>query len=319
MSPPAIGVIRPGLQTVVQDEGRWGWQASGIPVSGPMDPVSHRLANALVGNVRTAATLEATLVGPELEFDDERVVAVTGATFDLTANGSPVPHGRPFVVAPYTRLQFQARRTGARAYLAVEGGFDVPQVLGSRATHAPSAIGGWHGRALARGDRLPLGPVLRRRRRVGTRHPDWLRIPTAQGGASVVRVLPGPDVDRFRDGAIDDLQSSPYAVASDSDRVGYRLSGRPLRHSRGADAISDATPTGSIQVPGSEQPVLLMADGPTTGGYPRIATVIRADIGIAAQTAPGDLLSFRECTAAEALAALIAIEQWLMAFEAETS
>jgi antagonist of KipI len=285
-----------------------------------MDPLSHRLANALVGNMRTAATLEMALVGPELEFEDERVVAVTGGIFDVTASGRPVPHSSPFVVAPHARLRFGARGAGARAYLAVEGGFDVPQVLGSRATHVPSGMGGWNGRALVRGDRVPLGPPHAPHRPAVVRSKplgDSFRRGKAVPGQRVVRVLPGPDADRFVDGAIDTLQTAAYEVAADSDRIGYRLSGPALHHSRGADIISDATPVGSIQVPASGQPVLLMADGPTTGGYPRIATVICADIGVAGQAAPGDFLSFRLCTPAEALAALIAQEQQLMALEGE--
>lgn len=320
MNAASVHVVRPGLRTLVQDEGRWGSQARGIPVAGPMDPFSHRLANALVGNPRTAATLEMALAGPELEFEDVRVVAVTGGIFEIIASGNPVPHGIPFVVAPHARLKFGAREAGARAYLAVEGGFEVPQVLGSRATHVPSGMGGWNGRALVRGDRVPLGPPRAPRRLVTERlRPlgDSLRHPTALTGQGAVRVLPGPDVDRFVDGAIDTLQAAAYEVAGDSDRIGYRMTGPALRHSRGADIVSDATPVGSIQVPASGQPVLLMADGPTTGGYPRIATVIRADIGIAGQAAPGDFLSFRVCTTAEALAALIAQEQQLMALEGE--
>jgi len=320
VSAASVYVVRPGLRTLVQDEGRWGSQARGIPVAGPMDPFSHRLANALVGNARTAATLEMALAGPELQFEDERVVAVTGGNFEITASGSPVPHGSPFVVAPHARLTFGVRQAGARAYLAVEGGFDVPLVLGSRATHVPSGMGGWNGRALVRGDRVPLGPPLARRRfplerlrSIG----DSSKRGTAFAERGVARVLPGPDADRFVDGALDTLQATAYEVAGDSDRIGYRLTGPALHHSRGADIVSDATPIGSIQVPASGQPVLLMADGPTTGGYPRIATVIRADIGIAGQVAPGDFLSFRVCAAAEALAALIAQEQRLMALEEE--
>lgn len=283
-----------------------------------MDPFSHRLANALVGNMRTAATLEMALTGPELEFEDERIVAVTGGIFDVTASGSRVPHNSPFVVAPHARLRFGAREAGARAYLAVEGGFEVPHVLGSRATHVPSGMGGWHGRALVRGDQVPLGPPSAPHRFAAVR-PRWLdnsfRRGTAPNAQRILRVLAGPDADRFVDGAIGALQATAYEVAADSDRIGYRLTGTPLRHSRGADIVSDATPVGSVQVPASGQPVLLMADGPTTGGYPRIATVIRADIGIAGQAAPGDFLSFRLCTPAEALAALIAQEQQLMALE----
>lgn len=309
----SVFVLRPGLQTTVQDMGRWGFQSQGVPVAGPMDPFSHRLANALVGNPRTAATLEIALLGPELEFDDERVVAVAGAEFALTIDDGLAPHAQAFVVPAKSRLRFNARPRGARAYLAVDGGFDVPVVLGSRATHVSSGMGGWMGRALRRGDRIPLGlassHIARKRRRPAT---ALLEI----SPSPVVRVLPGPDGHRFAAEAIDALQSGPYIVSGESDRMGFRLRGPSLRHTRGADTISDAVPVGSLQVPGSGQPVLLMADRQTTGGYPKIGTVITADIGISAQTAPGDALAFRVCTAADALSALIARERQLMAVEA---
>jgi antagonist of KipI len=307
----SVYVLRPGLQTTVQDLGRWGWQSQGVPVAGPMDLFSHRLANALVGNPRMAATLEIALIGPEIEFDDERVVAVTGAEFAVTVNNSVAPHTRPFVVAPGSLLRFGERSRGARAYLAVDGGFDVPLVLGSRSTHVSSCTGGCAGRALLRGDRIPLGQPNNRHTRIRTGvyldHPFVL--------PAVVRVLPGPDRDRFDANAVDALQSEPYAVYGESDRIGFRLTGPRIQHSHGSDIISDATPVGSLQVPGSGQPLLLMADRQTTGGYPKIATVITADIGIAGQAAPGDRLSFRICTPAVALSALIASERQILAVE----
>jgi len=277
-----------------------------------MDPFSHRLANALVGNPRHAATLEVALLGPEIEFDDERVVAVTGAEFALTVDNGVAPYEQPFVVSAKSRLHFGARSRGARAYLAVDGGFDVPLVLGSRATHVFSGMGGWMGRALQRGDRVPLGPAnshgRQRLRGPSTTFSDIM--PPA-----VVRALPGPDRHRFVPEATDALQSGPYVISGESDRMGFRLQGPSVRHAQGADIISEATPVGSLQVPGSGQPVLLMADRQTTGGYPKIATVITADIGIAAQAAPGEVVTFRLCTPSDALAALIARERRLISIE----
>jgi biotin-dependent carboxylase-like uncharacterized protein len=317
MTAASIHVVRAGAQTTIQDEGRWGWQARGVPVAGPMDPFAHRLANALVGNRRTAATLEMALTGPELEFSDERVVAVTGAVFALTIDGAPVPHRSPFVVGAGARLRVGDRASGARAYVAIEGGFDVAPVLGSRATHLPSRIGGWAGRALKKGDRLPLAPRRADHRYTTDTHVAIATNVTAEPARTgVVRVLSGPDVNLFAEGALDALQSAPYEVTPESDRMGYRLAGPAIRHVRGADIISDATPVGSIQVPGSGQPVVLMADCATTGGYARLAVIIRADLGIAGQALPGDFLQFRVCSAAEALTALIAAEQRLMAIEA---
>lgn len=315
MSPRSIHVLRPGLLTTVQDLGRWGFQSQGVPVAGPMDAFSHRLANALVGNSRETATLEVTLIGPALEIEGDCVIAIGGAEFGVTVDGGAVPHAQPFEVSSRAKLEFGARRRGARAYLAVDGGFDVPLALGSRATHVPTGIGGVKGRPLRKGDRLPVGaPVRPRRTTRHTTHAHDTLLPSA-----VVRALRGPDDDRFRAEAFEALQSASYAIDPDSDRMGYRLHGLELRHSRGADIISDVTPMGSVQVPGSGQPILLMADRQTSGGYPRIATVISADLGVAGQRAPGESLTFRLCSAADALSALIARENALLALEGAPS
>ena len=308
-----IDVIAAGMQTTVQDLGRWGHQSIGVSVAGAMDPYAHRLANALVGNARTAATLEVTMRGPALQFHDDRTVAVAGGQFDLFLNDLPVPGGVRLSAAAGSVLRFGGRRVGARAYVAIAGGVDVPVVLGSRATHVPTAMGGFQGRALARGDRIPLGSQL----------PDDSRVPTQvtslvnSGSLAVVRVLAGPQDDRFAAGTLDLLTRAPYVVTAESDRMGFRLEGTPLVHRGAADIISDATPAGSIQVPASGQPVLLMADRQTTGGYAKLATVISADVGIAAQVAPGEQIQFRLCSRAEALTALVGREGPLLAIEPE--
>jgi antagonist of KipI len=309
---PSVCVIKPGMLTTIQDTGRWGFQARGVPVAGPMDPLSHRLANALVGNARDAALLEVTLLGPELEFEDERLVAVTGADFDLSLDGRATALNAPFTVAAGSHLRFGARRLGARAYLAVSGGIAVAPTLGSRSTHLVSAMGGLGGRALQAGDRLPLGdPSLRQ----GAALAPQEAVAALPDGRATIRVLPGPQADRFTADALEMLQSAPYTVARDSDRMGFRLEGPPLTYARGAEIISDATPLGVLQVPASGQPILLMADRQTTGGYPKIATVIAADIAIAGQLAPSDTIMFRVCTAQDAMKALIAQERALMALE----
>jgi antagonist of KipI len=307
-----VRVRKPGLLTTVQDRGRWNYQAMGVSVAGPMDLYSHRLANALIGNDEDAATLEVTLTGPELEFVDDRDVAVAGAEFDMAPAG--VRHLRAG-----DRLTLGPRIRGTRAYVAISGGIDTPKILGSRATHLPSAMGGFEGRALKAGDELPLGP------RVGppkgghyvrsVQSVRSVRLQTDQpaDNPTILRVLPGPQLDRFAADALDALQSAPYRIGTDSSRMGYRLTGPRLEHTRGADIISDATPLGALQVPASGQPILLMADRQTTGGYAKIATVISADISAAGQLAPGDEIRFTVCTPAEALAALIEQEQTLMA------
>jgi antagonist of KipI len=278
-----------------------------------MDPRSHRVANALVGNHPGAAALEVTLSGPDLEFDDERLVAVCGAEFALESGGRPQPMDAPFVVPAGSRVRFGSRGRGTRAYLAVSGGIDVQPVLGSRSTHVPTRMGGLAGRPLRAGDRLPLGSS-----------PRLLRVGTS--GASMawsradedvcLRVVAGPQHDRFVDDALGVLESEAYVVRADSDRMGFRLEGRPIGHRGSADLISDATPLGALQVPGSGQPVLLMADRQTTGGYPKIATVIAADMCLAGQLAPGNRVRFRVCTVQDALAALIRQERALMSLEA---
>jgi antagonist of KipI len=308
---PAVSVIKAGMLTTVQDTGRWGYQARGVPVAGPMDPVSHRLANALVGNGRFAALLEVTLIGPELEFDDERVVAMTGAQFELWLDGRPAPSGAPFMVCAGSRLRFGLRQLGARAYLAVSGGIAVPETLGSRATHLVSAMGGAGGRALMGGDRLPLGNPSPRGPALAPHDP----IAPLPDRHAILRVLPGPQADYFAPDSLDVLQSGPYTIGGNSDRMGFRLQGPRLIHARGADIISDATPLGVLQVPASGQPILLMADRQTTGGYPKIATVITADMAVAGQLAPNDTITFAVCTRADALKALIAQERVLMAVE----
>jgi antagonist of KipI len=307
-----VVVVKPGMLTTIQDAGRWGFQSSGVPVAGPMDPVSHRLANALVRNAPTAAGLEITLLGPELEFDDERVVAVAGAHFEIFLDGRAMPSNAPFIVSAGARLRFGPRRIGARAYLAISGGIVAPPTLGSRATHLISAMGGLAGRALVAGDVLPLGEPSDVYGSVSM--PQAAIVPLPDRHARI-RVLPGPQAEYFAPEALDALQSAPYAIASSSDRMGFRLEGPPLTHARGADIISDATPLGVLQVPASGQPILLMADRQTAGGYPKIATVITADMALAGQLGPGDTMSFVVTTMREAIAALIAQERALMAIE----
>ena len=309
---PDILVIKPGMLTTVQDLGRWGLQSRGVPVAGPMDPWSHRLANALVGNDGAAATLEITLLGPELEFEDERLAAVAGAEFEIVVDGRPAPWNTPFLIPGGSRLRFGRREQGVRAYLAIAGGIAVTPVLGSRATHVVSGLGGFAGRPLKSGDRLPLGDEVTARGPAPALESPMLPFPA---GEATVRVLPGPQHDYFAGDALDVLQSGPYVVAQNSDRMGFRLAGPVLAHARGADIISDATPLGVLQVPASGQPILLMADRPTAGGYPKIATVISADMAVAGQLSPGDSIVFRVCTMREAMAALIAQERFVMAVE----
>ena len=306
----SLVVIRPGMVTTIQDLGRWGYQHVGVPVAGPMDWYSHRLANQLVGNDADAAALEITLIGPELEALEPTTCVVQGAQFDATLNGEPVDVQRPFVIPTGRRLRFGARRNGARATLAVGGGFDVPAEFGSRSTSLISAMGAFDGRPLRAGDVLPV--VVQNRPPVpSTGRP--LKLP--EGGARV-RVIRGPHEARFTSKAVEDLFTSRFTITAQSNRMGYRLDGPPLAHAGSADILSDATPIGSLQVPASGQPILLMADRQTTGGYPKICTLITADLPIAGQLAPGDWIEFIECTRNEAVAALREREAMLQGSDA---
>jgi KipI family sensor histidine kinase inhibitor len=303
-----VTVVRPGLFTTIQDRGRWGHQSNGVPVGGALDKVSHRAANALVGNDAAAATLEITLLGPELRFESDAVVAVAGADLGARVDGADLPPNMSIACRRGAVLRFGERRSGSRAYVAIDGGLDVEPVLGSRATTALCGLGGVAGRALVSGDRLPLGPPSR---------PERVRrlvdpAPMPRGGARL-RVLPGPHQDFFPDHAFAHLQRTRFIVTPRSDRMGYRLEGARVPRLDGREMISDAAFIGGIQVPSSGEPILLMADRQTTGGYPQIATVITADLPLAGQLAPGDWIEFDICSRRDALTALVAQEGRLLA------
>jgi antagonist of KipI len=306
----SITVLRPGLLTTIQDGGRWGHQASGVPVSGPMDRVSHRMANALVGNDETAALLEATLLGPEIRIESSALVAVAGADLGARLDAEDVPLHRPIKCRPGSVLRFRERRSGARAYIAFGGGITTPAVLGSRATHTYCGLGGVQGRAIAVGDRLPLGSER------GISPWRVVNVPQrASAGGAKVRVLPGPQHDHFPAQALDLLQRTRFTVTSQSDRMGYRLEGGTIPRVEGHEMISDVTFAGALQVPPSGDPILLMSDRQTSGGYPQIAIVITADLPIAGQLAPGDWIEFEVCTRHQALSALIAQEGTILALQ----
>jgi KipI family sensor histidine kinase inhibitor len=305
-----VTVLKPGLFTTIQDPGRWAHQDRGVPVAGPMDRRSYRLANALVGNPADAAVLEATLVGPELRIEQPARVAIAGADLSASIDGASVAVDSTHTCGAGSVLRFGDRRRGTRAYVAFDGGIDVPVVLGSRATHVVSGLGGIDGRALKAGDRLPLGEPIHARRRSPGFSP--LRI---EGGARL-RIMRGPQDDYFDQSAFDLLQRTRFTVSPQSDRMGYRLripdAGSRIPAREGS-MISDAAFMGGLQIPPSGEPILLMADRQTTGGYPQVATVITADLPLAGQLAPGDWIEFELCTRSEAIAALREQEEALRA------
>jgi antagonist of KipI len=251
-----------------------------------------------VGNDADAATLEVTLAGPELRIEHGAMVAVAGADLQASIDGVSTPAGVTVVCRPGSVLRFGDRRSGARAYVAFDGGIDVRPILGSRATHVGAALGGLEGRALVAGDRLPL--ALATSHAVRAIAPRAIRI---DGGARL-RVLPGPQDDFFAEPAFTLLERTRFLVTTQSNRMGYRLSGARVPRIPNREMISDAAFVGGIQVPASGEPILLMSDRQTTGGYPQMATVITADLPLAGQLAPGDWVEFVRCTRSEAIAAL---------------
>lgn len=306
-----LTIVRPGLLTTIQDRGRFGHQAAGVPVAGPMDMFSHRLANQLVANDANAATLEITLIGPEIAVDVEIAVAITGAYFEVWCDDRLVPMSTSITIRRGQRLRFGKRIQGARAYLAVAGGVQTPVVLGSRATHLVCRMGGHEGRGLVAGDQLP---ILAGSRPGPTRKAVGFVLPTS--GRARLRVVPGPQADWFHADAMRAVSGVSFRISPRSNRMGYRLEGPPLARLSGAELISEPVGMGAIQVPGAGEPILLMADRQTAGGYPKIGHVISADLPLAAQLAPGEFIEFATCTRQEALAALIARERQLLRYSA---
>jgi len=303
-------VVDPGLLTTVQDLGRPGYQRLGIPPSGPLDRPAFVLANRLVGNPDGAAGLELTLRGPRLEARRACLVAVTGADMGLTINGQAAPGWTAVRLRPGDVVAFRMVTAGCRAYLAVAGGLDLPPVLGSRSTYLRGRLGGLDGRPLQKGDALPVGAPP-----AGLDRPAGRVVPEARrpGYPAEVecRVILGPQDDRFTPDGIAVFLGGPYEVAPQADRMGYRLKGPAIGHARGHDILSDGIPLGGIQVPGEGQPIVLLVDRQTTGGYTKIATVISTDIARIGQTRPGHRVRFRRVTLAEAHAALREARAWL--------
>ncbi|EAX48247.1 urea amidolyase related protein [Thermosinus carboxydivorans Nor1] len=296
-----ITVLNPGLFTTVQDYGRWGYQAFGMPVAGAMDRYAFRLANILAGNADNAAVLEMTLRGGSFRFEQDCLVAVCGADMQGMLNGQKIRNWSSFWVPAGSELTFDYAVTGCRAYLAVHGGIDIPIVLGSRSTYTRAGVGGYQGRQLQTGDQLPVG--CEGKYLAVPRHLPEQFIPQ-YGNHVQLRVLLGPQDDLFTTKGIDTLFTAVYTISSEADRMGYRLEGEKIEHSGKPDIVSDALCLGAIQVPGHGMPIVMMADRQTTGGYAKIGTVIGPDLPKLAQAKPGDTVSFVRCTDEEAVAAL---------------
>lgn len=292
----SIDVINGGILTTIQDSGRYGYQELGIPTSGAMDDYNFRLANILVGNKLDEAVLEMTYFGPTLKFNEDLTLAITGSDMSPKINGQAIPMFETIKVKAGDTLQFGKVNEGIRSYLAFGGSIDVPMVNGSKSTHIKTKMGGIDGRALKAKDILNIKK---------SREKTMRRIPEKYlpkfSHCNILRVVLGPQDDYFTEKGIHDLfRSGGYQVTKDFDRMGIRLKGTEIEHKETADIISDGTNFGSIQVPANGQPIILVADRQTTGGYTKIGNVITPDLPKLAQMTFLDKVLFQKVTIEEA-------------------
>ena len=302
----SIRVIKPGFFTTVQDLGRYGYAYFGISPAGAADPLSFRIANLLAGNEENAPALEMTLLGATLEFEESAVVAMTGASCECAIGHDRVMSNSAIEVPAGGVLQCGSMRDGARSYLAVQGGFDVPLVMGSASTFVAAHFGGFQGRRLQKGDMLRLRQHVasdHRLLKTGALDPLQRHHP--------LRVTRGAQQEWFGPEVFEKLFSSTYVVSEHSDRSGLRLQGEGLQPREHSQLLTDGIPLGAIQVPRDGHPIILFVDQQTTGGYPKIANVIAADMHRVGQLRPRDEVRFAEVTIAEAIQARREQELWL--------
>jgi antagonist of KipI len=309
-----IEVLRPGQLTTVQDLGRTGHRAEGVPVSGALDPVALRVANLMVGNPPGAAGLEITLTGPRLHFARNALVALAGGAIDAFAGHDAVPPLCAVRLRTGESLDLGGMRAGCRAYLAVAGGIVVEPVLESRSTYLLGGFGGHEGRALRTGDLLPAGATTPPH--FSGRRARWSVSPDMLPGGHVVRLLPGTHAAALTPESQAALFSAEFRIARDSDRMGARLDGPPLSLSQPVELTSEGVTPGTVQLPPGGAPIVLLADGGTTGGYPRVAHVATVDLPVLAQLRPGDSLRFQPIALEAARHLLAARERQLERLEA---
>ena len=287
----ALEVIAPGLHTTIQDLGRFGYQDVGVPASGPLDRVSLRLANALVGNPPGTPALEMLVQGPSLKVLADSVrLALVGCNASievLSGKARVIPAGQSARLTGEEVFRIGALGDSLCAYLAIEGGPDIPPILDSASTYVRGAIGGFQGRRLQKSDIVPLKLAG-----ADVREEYALPRPFEPAFDQPVRVVLGPQADYFTDDGVKTFLSSSYTVSPQSDRMGFRLEGPTIEHAKGYNIISDGVVSGSIQVPGSGRPIVLMVDNQTTGGYPKIATVISTDLPVVGRRRPGRPIRF---------------------------
>ncbi|MDG0810227.1 biotin-dependent carboxyltransferase family protein [Cohnella rhizosphaerae] len=309
-------IVKPGLLTTVQDLGRYGSQHFGVIVGGAMDAFALRIANLLVGNDENAAGLEITMLGPEIYFAEAALVSVCGGDLSPRLNDRELPLWKTIVAPEGSVLRFGPARLGCRAYLAIAGGIDAPAKMNSRSTYLRAGIGGWEGRALQKGDRLPVGAPREAGKKLASLLADeaqadgvafsrWSVAPDllpAYTPNPEVRTVAGQELALFEEESAERFFAGAFKVRTDSDRMGYRLSGEgdALRLREKRELVSSAVTFGTVQVPPDGQPIVLMADRQTTGGYPKIAQVASADLPLLAQTNLGGTVRFRPVSLQEA-------------------
>ncbi|MEH0833003.1 biotin-dependent carboxyltransferase family protein [Pectobacterium cacticida] len=292
-----LDVISPGLFTTVQDAGRYGYAHLGVPASGPMDMIAFRLANAIVGNGPECAALELTALGGRYRVMGGECILCLGGAVEAQVAGRKLEPWVGHRLAEGSELIIGRIQRGLRAYLALSGGIEAQPVLGSRATLTRASLGGWQGRALRKGDRLPLAEQTD----TGRRHCSHALL-TSLYRCGPLSVVMGPQQEAFTAASLLTFLHERYRVSVHADRMGYRMAGPALAHTHGADMVSDAVVPGSIQVPGNGQPIIALHDRQTTGGYPKIATLIGADLPRVGQLRPGQSVAFRAVTAQEGVA-----------------
>ena len=299
-------VLAPGLLTSVQDQGRYGRQRVGMSPAGAMDSHSLALANLLVGNPTGAGGLECTFLGPTLRFEAANTIALTGADMSPTLDGVPLPMGQAVPVAAGSVLKLNGAKNGCRCYIAFHGGLDLLLVDGSQATLLRSGIGGLEGRKLAAGDRIgfsapdPALPNLPLRRLARPQHFEK---------EITVRVVPGPQDDRFTQAGLNTFFGCPFKVSSRCDRMASRLEGPAVEHLTDANIPSDGIPLGAVQIPGDGQPIIMMSEHQGSGGYTKIATLASVDIPLVAQCPPGGTIRFAAVGVEQAQALYLARQE----------
>lgn len=306
----SVKVIRPGLLASIQDLGRHGFQKYGVIVSGAMDSFSLRMANLLAGNAESEAAIEVTMMGTLLQFERDSIIALTGGDLNPVIDGEQVPMWRPVLVKKGSVLHFTVCRSGCRAYVSVFGGLSIKDVMNSKSTYLRGGIGGNKGRALQTNDILelnqkeqeahPLFHYLNKQQDRAFSSVHWFIPSPHLNGQHVIRVMPGPEFERFTPGSQAAFWKGTFTISPQSDRMGYRLSGPELKLHSTFELLSEAVAEGTIQVPQDGNPIVLLADRQTTGGYPRIGQVASVDLPAVAQAKPGEKIKFKSISREEA-------------------